>query len=283
MINVGVSVPLPAYLVDVGFMARKAEELGFESFWCAEHPFIPVQSSSRYGGAADGIIPETYAHFIDPFVALGRASGTTSRIKLATGIVLVPERHPLLLAKEVSTLDLFSGGRFMLGIGAGWLREETEIMGGDFDHRWTQTRESVLAMKELWTKPEAEFHGRYYNFPPVKSNPKPMQKPHPPVLLGGTATNVLQRVIAWGDGWLPNRITPEKLRESRTTLDRLAKDAGRDPAAITISVYGQPADRDLIRRFHDAGANRVVVRPDAVKTEAEMAAQLTRIAEAVLR
>jgi probable F420-dependent oxidoreductase len=283
MVNVGVSVPLPAYLVDVGFMARKAEELGFESFWCAEHPFIPVQSRSRYQGSADGVIPESYAHFIDPFVALARASGVTSRIRLGTGIVLVPERHPLLLAKEVSTLDLFSGGRLLFGIGAGWLREETEIMGGDFDHRWTQTRESILAMKELWTKPEAEFHGRYYNFPLVKSNPKPMQKPHPPVLLGGGATNVLQRVVAWGDGWLPNRVTPEKLRESRATLDRLAKEAGRDPAGLTISVYGQPADRDLIRRFHDAGATRVVVRPATVKTEAEMATELTRIAETVLR
>ena len=283
MLNVGVSVPLPAYLVDVGFMARKAEELGFESFWCAEHPFIPVHSQSRFQGSADGVIPETYAHFIDPFVALARASGVTSRIKLGTGIVLVPERHPLLLAKEVSTLDLFSGGRFLFGIGAGWLREETEIMGGDFDHRWTQTRESILAMKELWTKPEAEFRGRYYDFPAVKSNPKPMQKPHPPVLLGGGATNVLQRVVAWGDGWLPNRVTPEKLRESRATLDRLAKDAGRDPAAITISVYGQPSDRDLIRRLHDAGATRVVVRPETVKTEAEMASQLTHIAETVLR
>jgi probable F420-dependent oxidoreductase len=277
--NVGVSVPLPAYWVDPGAMARKAEELGFESFWCAEHPFMPVRTTSRFPGSEDGVIPETYAHFVDPFVALARASGTTSRIRLATGIVLVPERHPLLLAKEVATLDRFSGGRFLFGIGAGWLKEETEIMGGDFAHRWTQTRESILAMKELWTKAEAEFHGRYYDFPPVKSNPKPAQKPHPPILLGGAATNVLQRVVAWGDGWLPNRVTPEQLRESRATLDRLAKEAGRNPAAITISVYGQPADRDHIRRLHDAGADRVVVRPDAVRSDAEMAAQLTRIAE----
>jgi probable F420-dependent oxidoreductase len=281
--NVGISVPLPAYLVDVGFIARKAEELGFESFWCAEHPFVPVHTTSRFPGSPDGIIPESYSHFIDPFVALGRASGVTRRMKLGTGIVLVPERHPLLLAKEVSTLDLFSGGRFLFGVGAGWLREETQIMGGDFDHRWTQVRESVLAMKELWSKPEAEFHGHYYDFPPVKSFPKPAQKPHPPVILGGLAPNVLQRIVAWGDGWLPNRITPENLRQSRATLDRLAKDAGRDPSAITISVYGQPADRDLIKRFHDAGADRVIVRPPAVGTEAEMAAQLTRIAEAVLR
>jgi probable F420-dependent oxidoreductase len=277
--NVGISVPLPAHWVDPGLMALSAEKLGFESFWCAEHPFMPVRTTSRFPGAADGVIPEAYAHFVDPFVALARASGMTSRIKLATGIVLVPERHPLLLAKEVSTLDLFSGGRFLFGIGAGWLKEETELLGGDFAHRWTQTRESILAMKELWTKPEAEFHGKYYDFPPVKSNPKPAQKPHPPVLLGGAAKNVLQRVVAWGDGWLPNRVTPDALRESRATLDRLAKDAGRDPAKLTISVYGQPADRDLIRRLHDAGATRVVVRPEAVKTDGEMAAQLARIAE----
>ena len=281
--NVGISVPLPAYLVDVGAMARTAEALGFESFWCAEHPFIPVHTTSRFPGTADGIIPEAYSHFIDPFVALARASGTTSRIKLATGIVLVPERHPLMLAKEVSTLDLFSGGRFLFGIGAGWLREETQLMGGDFDHRWGQTRESILAMKELWTKPEAEFHGKFYDFPPVRSNPKPAQRPHPPVLLGGDAPRVLERVVAWGDGWLPNRVTPVELREKRATLDRLAKEAGRDPAAISISVHGQPADRDLIARLHEAGATRVIVRPATSKSEPEMVRELTRIAEAVLR
>jgi probable F420-dependent oxidoreductase len=281
--NVGISVPLPAYLVDVGAMARTAEALGFESFWCAEHPFIPVHTTSRFPGTADGVIPEAYSHFIDPFVALARASGTTSRIKLATGIVLVPERHPLMLAKEVSTLDLFSGGRFLFGIGAGWLREETQLMGGDFDHRWGQTRESILAMKELWTKPEAEFHGKFYDFPPVRSNPKPAQKPHPPVLLGGDAPRVLERVVAWGDGWLPNRVTPVELREKRATLDRLAKEGGRDPAAISISVHGQPADRDLIARLHEAGATRVIVRPATSKSEPEMVRELTRIAEAVLR
>lgn len=281
--NIGISVPLPAYLVDVGAMARTAEQLGFESFWCAEHPFIPVHTTSRFPGSQDGVIPEAYSHFIDPFVALARASGTTSRIKLGTGIVLVPERHPLLLAKEVSTLDLFSGGRFLFGIGAGWLREETQLMGGDFDHRWTQTREAILAMKELWTKPEAEFHGKYYDFPSVRSNPKPLQKPHPPVLLGGDARNVLERIVAWGDGWLPNRVTPDQLRDKRATLDRLAREAGRDPATITISVHGQPADRDLIERLHDAGATRVIVRPATTKSEPDMARELSRIADAVVR
>jgi probable F420-dependent oxidoreductase len=282
--NVGVSIPLPAYLVDPAFMARTAEDLGFESFWCAEHPFLPVRSASRFPSSPDGVIPETYAHFVDPFVALACAAGATSRIKLGTSIVLVPERHPLLLAKEVSTLDYFSGGRFLFGIGAGWLREETEIMGGDFDHRWTQTRESVLAMKELWTKPEAEFHGKYYDFPPVKSNPKPKQKPHPPVLLGGSARNVLQRVVAWGDGWLPTGpITPERVGEARATLDALTKDAGRDPRTLSISVHGQSADRDLVKRLLEAGATRVVIRPATMQSDADMAKELTRIADALLR
>jgi probable F420-dependent oxidoreductase len=281
--NVGIAVPLPAWYVDPAFIARTAEELGFESFWCAEHPFIPVHTTSRFPGSADGVIPEAYAHFIDPFVALARASAVTRTMKLGTGIVLVPERHPLLLAKEVATLDRFSGGRFLFGVGAGWLREETEIMGGDFDHRWTQVRESVLAMKELWTKPEPEWQGRYYTFPPVRSYPKPAQQPHPPVILGGFAKTVLERVVAWGDGWLPNRVTPGQLRECRATLDRLATDAGRDPARITISVYGQPVDRDLVARLLDAGADRVIVRPAAVKTEAEMGDELARIARTLSR
>src|SRR3989454_3671794 len=134
--NVGVSIPLPAYLVDPGLMAKKAEELGFESFFCAEPPFMPVKTTSRFAGSPDGVIPETYAHFVDPFVTLARASGMTSRIKLATGIVLVPERHPLLLAKEISTLDLFSGGRPLLRLRDRWREEGAQDMGGGLAARW---------------------------------------------------------------------------------------------------------------------------------------------------
>jgi probable F420-dependent oxidoreductase len=281
--KVGVSVPLPAYNVDVAFMARTAESLGFESLWCAEHPIMPVHTTSRFPGSADGLIPESYSHFVDPFVALARASGVTTTLKLGTGITLVPERNPLLLAKEISTLDLFSGGRFLFGIGTGWHREETTIMGGDFDHRWTQAREAVLVMKELWTKPEAEFHGKYYDFPPVRSYPKPAQKPHPPVLLGGHAKSVLLRVVEWGDGWFPNRATPDEVKASRRTLDAMAKEAGRDPGSITISVFGQPADQALVRGFHEAGATRVIIRPSAARNEPEMRVELERIAQAVLR
>ncbi len=277
---VGISVPLPAYTVDPALMARKAEELGFDSIWFAEHPILPVHSESPF--PSGGEIPETYRHFSDPFIALARASAVTSKIKLCTGITLVPERNPLVLAKTISALDYYSGGRFIFGIGAGWHREETTMMGGDFDHRWTQTRESIEALRELWTKDEAEYHGRYYDFPPVYCYPKPVQDPVP-VILGGHAKNVLSRVIRYGDGWLPNRADPSQVEESRKILDTLAAERGRDPSSISISVYGQKADRELVQSFMNAGANRVVVAPQHVATDTEMGEQLERIAEAVIR
>ena len=280
--SVGVSTPLPAYTIDPAFMAKKAEELGFESIWYAEHPAVPVESNSPFP-ATGGEVPWTYSHFTDPFIALARASGATSTIKLGTGITLVPERNPLLLAKEIASLDRFSGGRFLFGIGTGWLREETEIFGGDFDHRWTQTREAIEVMKELWTKDEAEYHGKYFNFPPVKSYPKPAQQPHPPIIIGGMARNVLRRVVSHADGWLPNRVTPAEVEDSRRRLDAMAAEVGRDPKSITISVYGQPADGDLVKSYLNAGADRVVVRPDHVANDYEMGKQLERMAEAVLR
>ena len=280
--NIGTSVPLPAYTIDPAFMAKKAEDLGFESIWYAEHAAVPVHSDSPFP-ATGGEIPWTYSHFTDPYIALARASGATTKIRLGTGITLVPERNPLLLAKEIASLDLFSGGRFIFGIGTGWLKEETEMMGGDFEHRWTQTREAIEVMKELWTKDEAEYHGKYFDFPPVRSFPKPAQKPYPPIILGGMAKNVLRRVVTHADGWLPNRVTPSEVEESRKKLDAMAEEAGRDPKSITISVYGQAPERDIVQSLLNAGADRVVVRPEHVETEKEMGEQLERMAEAVLR
>lgn len=278
--RVGLATPLPAYTIDPAFMARRAEELGFDSIWYAEHPAVPVESDSPFP-ATGGEIPWTYSHFTDPYIALARASAVTTTLLLATGITLVPLRNPLLLAKEVAALDHHSGGRAILGVGTGWLREEVEIFGGDFPRRWTQTREALDVMKALWTNDIAEFHGQYYDFPPVRSFPKPAQKPHPPIVIGGAAKNVLKRIVAHADGWLPNRITPGDLEVRRRELDELARAAGRDPESITISVYGQQPDPALVRSLIDAGAYRVVVRPNHVDTEAEMGAQLEGIAEAL--
>ena len=279
--DIGISTFPTDYSIDIALLAKRAEDMGFESLWVPEHPIIPVTASSPWPGSPDGVIPKVYADIVDPFVALGRASAVTSTLKLGTGICLVPERNPLLLAKEVATLDMYSGGRFLFGIGAGWLKEETEIMGGDFPRRWAQTRESVLAMKSLWTDVESEYHGAYYDFPPVYSFPRSVQRPHPPVYLGGMARRVFERVAEWGDGWMPNRVAPADVRAGRDRLNALAANAGRDPASINISVFGQPADRQLIANLAAAGADRVMIRVETADEDATYA-QLERIAEGVL-
>ena len=279
--NIGISTFPTDYSVDIAILAKRAEEIGFESLWVPEHPILPVNAGSPWPGSADGVISRVYADIVDPFVALARASAVTSSMKLGTGICLVPERNPLLLAKEVATLDMYSGGRFLFGIGAGWHKEETEIMGGDFAHRWTQTKESVLAMKSLWTEVESEYHGKYYDFPAVYSFPRPTQRPHPPVYLGGMARNVFKRVVEWGDGWMPNRVSPEDISAGRQKMNDLASEAGRDPASINISVFGQPADRDLVSSLFEAGADRVMIRVETADEDGTFA-QLDQIAEAIL-
>jgi len=258
--HIGVSATASEGHGDIGLVARKIEEVGFESMWLPEHPVIPVNHNTKYGGTPDGSIPQGMYHQANPFIALARASATTQNLKLGTGICLVTEHNPLDLAKQISTLDHYAGGRFLFGIGTGWFREESEVMGADFDHRWTQAREHVLAMKELWTKEEAEFHGTYVDFPPVRCNPKPAQQPHPPVILGGNAKNVLQRVVRWADGWMPIGISSEDIKRARAALSELAEVAGRDPNSISITVFGQPPDKDLIGQFEEAGADRVLLR-----------------------
>ena len=258
--EIGISNFPTAYTVDPAVLGKRAEELGFSSYWVPEHAIIPVENNSRYPGSADGAIPEGYDQIADPFITLARVAGVTKNIKLGTGICLVPEHNPLLLAKQIATLDVLSGGRYIFGIGAGWLREETEIMGGDFDHRWTQTREAIEVMRTLWTEEEPEHHGRYYDFPAVRFNPKPVQKPGPPVLLGSIAPNVFKRVVAWGDGWMPTRATPAEIEAGRKELDRLAAEAGRDPESITVVAYSSQPDREIIKAYEEAGANWVTCR-----------------------
>jgi probable F420-dependent oxidoreductase len=269
-----------AYAIDPAVLAKRAEALGFDSLWLPEHPIIPVTTVSPF--PLGGPIPEFYAEFIDPFVGLARASAVTQTIKLGTGICLVPERNPLLLAKEIATLDHFSGGRFIFGIGAGWLKEETEIMGGDFEHRRTQTHDAVMAMKALWTKDEAEYHGRYYDFPAVRSFPKPAQKPHPPIILGSiTSRRVFQRIVAWGDGWMPVGISLEEMKHGRETLNHLAAEAGRDPRSIQIVTFFVPPDPEALQRFEEAGADAALVALETAG-EKEVLAKLEEIAQKVL-
>ena len=304
--KVGLFVFTTADSVDPGVLARRAEELEFESFWVPEHPIIPVDFATPT--VDGGPLPSIYNKILDPFVALARASATTSTIGLGTAICLVPERDPLVLAKEVATLDHLSGGRFIFGIGAGWIREETEIMGADFPHRWTQTREAVMAMKELWTKEESEYHGKYYDFPPVRSFPKPAQVPHPPILLGGDgwargrkagenpelargrAPAVFRRIVEWGDGWMPGGASLDDIRVGRAILDRLAAEAGRDPASLGIMAFcpgtlfgkNEYKNREGIRDLAAAGADRVSLWLNNDTDEKAALAEMEEIARNVL-
>ena len=259
---------------DIAVLAQKMEELGFDSLWMPEHTVIPINHNSRYRGTSDGSLPESMSHQANPLIALAYAAGATKTLKFGTAVCLVTEHNPLDLAKQVATLDYCSGGRFLFGIGTGWFREESEIMGADFDHRWTQAREYISAMKELWTNDPAEYHGQYVDFPPVRCLPHPVQRPHPPILLGGEAKNVFQRVVRWADGWLPLRMTPEQVTAARATMSELAEAAGRDPKSINITVSGVPTDKDAIKQYEDAGADRAMVRltqsgQDAVLAELE--------------
>ncbi|HEY5864160.1 MAG TPA: LLM class F420-dependent oxidoreductase [Candidatus Tectomicrobia bacterium] len=279
--NIGISLFSGQQPVDVAVVAQKAEALGFDSLWLGEHPVIPVHSSSPAPGTSGGSIPVFYSQLVDPFVALARASAVTTTLKLGTGITLVPERNPLLLAKEVATLDYFSKGRFLFGIGAGWNKEETEIMGGNFTHRWTQTREAIEAMKALWANEAAEYHGTYYDFPLVRSFPRPVQQPHPPIFLGGVAQQVFKRIVAYGNGWMPTRSTPELIRQGRAVLNELAVEAGRDPRSIMVMAYIAPTDRAVLQALEEAGADAAVVRLES-ESEAAVPAALEQIAQQVL-
>ena len=279
--RIGISMSATASMGDFGVIATKIEELGFDSVWLPEHPVMPVNHKSVYGGTPDGSIPEQMYLGVNPLIALSRASSVTTNLGIGTAVNLITEHNPLDLAKLIATLDFYSGGRFLFGIGTGWFREEAEIMGADFDHRWTQAREYVLAMKEIWTKEEAEFHGKYVDFPPVICNPKPAQDPHPPVLLGGNAKNVLKRVVKWGDGWLPIRLSPEDIVKAKKDILELCDAEGRDPSTIQITMHSLPPDKELISRYEEIGVDRVLVGVTSA-TQEEIFEELELIAESIL-
>jgi probable F420-dependent oxidoreductase len=269
--KIGVSVFVNERTARPEDVFRRVEELGFDALIVPEHAIIPVEHKTPYP-AGGGEIPDWYSRMPDPFVLLGIAAAVTKRVKLITGICLVPEHNPLVLAKEVATVDYFSGGRFLFGIGAGWLADECEIMGVEFRKRWPITREYIRAMKELWTKPEASFDGKYVKFPAVKSYPKPAQKPHPPVLIGANGgaqgpEKVLKDVVTIGDGWMPLRVKPKILADNLATLKKMCAEAGRDFSKMDITMF-RPFERDDVketfREYEEAGCQRIVVGTEAL-------------------
>jgi probable F420-dependent oxidoreductase len=282
--KVGILFVFHETTVRPGPFAAELERLGFDSLWVPEHPILPVNPKTPF--PQGGPIPDVYAHMSDQFVCLAMAAAMTSRLRLVTGITLVPEHNPLVLAKQIATLDHFSGGRFEFGIGAGWLREESELLGVDFPRRWTQTAEYVAAMRELWTKPEASYQGRYVNFPPVRSYPKPVQQPGPPVLLGSKDKNALKRVAKWGDGWFPNRVDPQYMKESLAVLRRECDEVGRDFNLLDITVMGAIAGertqvQDELKRYEETGVRRFVLALGGA-TETDYKERLARIASIYL-
>jgi probable F420-dependent oxidoreductase len=266
-VRYGIAMFPADYAVEPGTLARMVEERGFESLFFPEHTHIPVDRTTPY--PPGGELPPEYSHTYDPFVALTAAAAATERLLLATGICLVIERDPIITAKEVASLDRLSGGRFLFGVGAGWNREEMENHSTDPHRRFSLMRERVEAMKAIWTEDEASYHGEHVDFDPIWCWPKPIQKPHPPVLVGGNGPKVLQRVVAFGDEWMPNRATG--LTERVAELGRLAAEAGRDPIPVTLS--GARPDPELIERGERIGVHRCtfyITPSDAGETERQL-------------
>jgi probable F420-dependent oxidoreductase len=243
------------YSIGVVDLARAAEDHGFESLWLPEHTHIPADRKTPWPGGPE--LPREYSHALDPFVAMGAAAAATSRLKLGTGVCLVVERDPITLAKDVASVDHLSGGRFLFGIGGGWNLEEMANHGTDPSKRWTILRERILAMKQLWTEDVASFQGNYVNFDRVWQWPKPVQRPHPPIIVGGNGPRTLRRVVDYGDGWGPIVGRGPSIVPRMADLASMAADAARSPIPVTIFSLGVN-DEKLIDEYQAAGASRFI-------------------------
>ncbi len=244
------------YSIPPADLAQEAEGRGFESIWVPEHSHIPASRETPFPGGGD--LPKHYYDALDPFVALASAAAVTSTIKLATGICLVVQRDPIQTAKSVASLDQVSGGRVLFGIGAGWNEDEMRNHGtADFGRRFKLMRERVEAMKAIWTEKEAEYHGEFVDFDPIFAWPKPVQKPHPPIHVGGGFPGGARRAIRYGDGWIPIA-GRDPVAENLAKFRKLAQQAGRDPDSIEVSLFGLGPDEGAIKAAHEAGVSRVV-------------------------
>jgi len=254
----GIAIFDTDYSIAIQELARAAEERGFESLWVPEHTHIPTSRKSPFAG---GELPEQYKHTLDPFVSLTAAAMVTTRLKLGTGICLVIERDTITTAKSVASVDHVSNGRFLFGVGGGWNREEMEHHGTDFPTRFKRLEEQVRAMKALWTKDVAEYHGKFVDFEPVWAWPKPVQKPHPPVYFGGESGYTLQRIVEIGDGWFPRgRSGAAAVLKGMADLKARAAKAGRDMKTISVSVFGAKPDDKTLDTYRSAGITRALFR-----------------------
>jgi probable F420-dependent oxidoreductase len=254
--DVGLTTFVTDYSIRPDELARAAEERGFESVFFPEHTHIPVSRRSPWPGGAE--LPREYSHALDPFVCLAAAATVTERLRLGTGVCLVIEHDPITLAKQVASVDHLSGGRVLFGVGAGWNREEMENHGTDPRRRFPLLRERIEAMRAIWANDEAEYEGELVRFEPIWSWPKPVQRPGPPVLIGGNGPGTLERVVDFGDGWMPlsGRAGPP-LAERIGELRRLASERGRED--IPVSVFGAPPRREDLAALADLGVVRALL------------------------
>lgn len=246
------------YAISAVDFARALEERGFESVWAPEHSHIPTSRKTPFPGGGD--LPKRYYDAMDPFVSLTAAAIATAKLKVGTGVCLVQQRDPIQTAKLVASIDQVSNGRFLFGVGGGWNQDEMENHGTEFKSRFKLMRERIEAMKEIWTKSKAEYHGDMVNFDEMMAWPKPVQKPHPPVLVGGAFPQAARRAIRYGDGWCPIGGRPGSdplaaLQQFR----QMAKDAGRDPQSLPMTLFNPPEDADELARWRDMGIARAVV------------------------
>ena len=249
----GVTMFPTDYSIQPVALAQAVEERGLDSLFFPEHTHIPVSRDTPFPGGGD--LPKMYWHTHDPFVALGAAAAVTSRIALGTGICLVIERDPITLAKEVASLDMISNGRFILGIGAGWNREEMENHGANYKERWAQLREKVLAMKAIWTEDEPEFHGEHVNFDPIWSYPKPTQEGGPPIWIGANSPWVFDRIAEYADGWMPIGGLGSGNMEK---LTQALGQKGRDVRDLDLALFGAPTNPEALRGRIDQGFDHLI-------------------------
>lgn len=255
--KVGITMFATDYAMRPDDLARECEERGFESVWFPEHTHIPA--SLRTPPPLGDKVPRYLWHLYDVFVALTAAAAVTTTIKVGSGICLVVERDPIILAKEVASLDQLSGGRFLFGVGGGWNAEEMENHGTPFPRRWKVLRERIEAMKAIWTQEAAEYHGEFVNFAPIWCHPKPLQRPHPPILLGTLSGKGLNRVVEYCDGWIAVGASVQDLPGAITELRTRLQQVGRAASAVPVSIFAASDDEAVLRRYQELGVDRVVL------------------------
>lgn len=264
--QLGVFIFSTDYAIDISELAIALEDRGFGSLFVPEHTHIPTSRKTPF--RRDRELPKEYKHTYDPFVSLSFAAAATKTLQVGTGICLVPQRDPIVTAKCVASLDRLSGGRFVFGIGGGWNVDEMENHGAQYKTRFKLLRERVLAMKALWTEEEAQFHGEMVDFDPAWSYPKPVQVPHPPVILGGETDYTLNRVVEFCDGWFPRAGNGFDPVETMTRLRNAADAAGRDMSTLSVTVFRAPADKAALEGYAEAGITRGLLElPSAGRDE----------------